>query len=177
MKSTLKVTDNFQALATALRELTSRKLMVGIPSDADPDKFDVQGNEQRQPYQPGEPKPEFNNAAIGYIAEHGSPINNIPARPWLAPGFEGARDQVEAYMQAAAKSALEGDLAAVDQNLHKAGIVATNSIRMKIRSGPFVPLRPRTLAARRSRGHQGTRPLIETSAFLQSIGYVIRKTR
>jgi len=50
-------------------------------------------------------------------------------------------------------------------------------VKAKISSGPFKKLADATLAARRRRGRTGTKPLQDTDQLLNSVTYVMRKTR
>lgn len=61
--------DNAKAILDALRSLTKKDVLVGIPSE-DSGRDDV----------------PFGNAGIGYLNEYGSPEQNIPPRPHLVPG-------------------------------------------------------------------------------------------
>lgn len=63
--------DNAQAILDALKSLTKKDVLVGIPAE-DSDRDDV----------------SFGNAGIGYINEYGSPAQNIPPRPHLVPGVK-----------------------------------------------------------------------------------------
>ncbi|HAX2567517.1 TPA: hypothetical protein JW640_001108 [Escherichia coli] len=58
--------DNAKAILDALRSLTKKDVLVGIPSE-DSERDDV----------------PFGNAGIGYLNEYGSPEQNIPPRPHL----------------------------------------------------------------------------------------------
>lgn len=62
--------DNAQAILDALKSLTKKDVLVGIPAE-DSDRDDV----------------PFGNAGIGYINEYGSPAQNIPPRPHLVPAL------------------------------------------------------------------------------------------
>lgn len=142
-----------------MEALTHRDVLVGIPSSA----------KERND---GDP---INNAAIGYIMENGSPEANIPARPWLVPGVRLALPKVIAYFKAAAKHALAGNKAGMDTAFNAAGLYAVNVVRRHLQTGPFLPLAPRTLAARRARGRTGTKPLIDTAQMRNAVTYVLVK--
>lgn len=68
--------DNAKAILDALRSLTKKDVLVGIPSE-DSGRDDV----------------PFGNAGIGYLNEYGSPEQNIPPRPHLVPGVKSAEEQ------------------------------------------------------------------------------------
>jgi hypothetical protein len=136
-----------------------------------------------------------NNAALGYLHEHGSPANNIPARPFLVPGVAEAKNKFRPRLANAAKMALEGNLKDALKQLDAAGIEAENSAKRKINSGDFVPLADATLRARAARGRVGAgaelarraegfaagtqlaKPLIDTGQLRNSITHVVREKK
>jgi hypothetical protein len=90
----------------------------------------------------------INNAQIGYIQEFGSPVNNIPARPFLVPGVQKAKAPVAKALRRAAEAALAGRGGEVEKALTSAGEAAVVSVRAKLEEGPFVPLSPATIRSR-----------------------------
>lgn len=152
------VVDQVRRLRDSLALLPKRDVLVGIPST-------------KASRNSGDP---ITNPVIGYLMETGVPELNIPARPWLYPGIAAARPAIVKYMRQAGDYAMKGDKAGVDRALHAAGLAATNAVRRKITTGPFMPLAPRTLAARRARGRTGTKPLIDTGQMRAAVTYVIR---
>lgn len=173
--------DKVPAVIKALRDLVPKQVLVGIPES----KTERQDDE-------GEDGP-MTNAMLGYIQEHGSPAQNIPARPFLVPGIKDAQEAIEARLSNAANAAMSGKRSKVEEQLNAAGIVAQNSVRRKINSGEFAPLALSTLQARARRGRKGAKaelesraqgnepnndnakPLIDTGQMRNSITYVIRK--
>lgn len=156
-------------IAKAIRDLTGKRVLVGIPAEKDA--------------RPGDP---VGNALIGYVQNYGSPARNIPARPFLEPGIEAAMRDLTPHLEAAARAALDGDSASVDQHLGKAGQTAVNSVQATIQAGIPPPLKDATVRRRRIRtpgssyrrratSAADTTPLIDTGALLRSITYVIRK--
>lgn len=157
MKTGVFVTrDRVKQVLAGISSLGKSDVLVGIPGE----------NATRDA--------PITNAALGYIHEFGAPEANIPARPHLVPGVQDAKEQVTARFKHAAKSAFMGRPAEVDRALNAAGIIATSSVKRKITSGPFLPLAPSTLAARRRRGRTGAKPLIDTGQYRNSITYVLR---
>jgi hypothetical protein len=157
-----------EQVQAAIRRLTSRQLLVGVPQERDP--------------RPGEP---IGNASLAYIHNYGSPAVGIPARPFMEPGIEQARPEINQYLREAAIAALDGDIAGIDRSLARAGMTAVDSIRGVIQAGIPPPLSPRTVARRRNRrsGSSYRRraqtpadvvPLIDTGSMLAAITYVIR---
>lgn len=158
MTVTVTIDKVAQALAS-ISELVKKDVLVGIPDSA-PERRD---------------ETPLSNAQIGYIQEFGSPINNIPERPFLIPGVENARPEVLEEFRGGAKAALDGNTSQVERSLVRAGIQAQNAVRAKIQDGPFLPLKPTTLAARRRRGRTGDKPLLDTGQLRNSVTFVIRK--
>jgi hypothetical protein len=157
------VVDNSATFLKAQKELRSSQVLVGIPAEKAP-----RTSEEAK----GMP---INNAALGYIHNYGMPSQNIPARPFLEPGIKNAGSQITNYFGKAGVAALEGNTSGVLKNLTAAGIVAASSVRAKINSGPFEPLKASTLAARHRRGRTGEKPLIDTAQLLRSISFILRK--
>lgn len=154
------VVDHLAAVAAGIASLASQRVMVGVPST----RAGRKGQGQT-----------INNAALAYIHDNGSPEAGIPARPFMAPGIANAKEKITKALEGASKAALDGDQARMTREYHRAGLAAMVSIKLKITSGPFIPLKPATLAARRRRGVTRTKPLIDTGGLVNSIGYVIQK--
>ena len=111
----------------------------------------------------------INNPTLAYIHEHGAPGANIPARPFLEPGVENARDDILRAFEAAVRRALGGDRTALTNMLDLAGVIGVRAVQDKIMAGPFAPLQPRTIARKKS-----SRPLIDTGQLRQAVTYVVR---
>lgn len=159
MKSGVHVIlDQVAKVTQGISMLAGVRVMVGIPSST-----------------AGRKEGPITNAALGYIHENGAPEVNIPARPFLIPGVKNAEVQNIEDFRKVGKLALEGKPAAAEKGFHAAGLHASNAVRAKITEGPFAPLKPATLAARRSRGRTGTKPLIDTGQLRAAITYVLRK--
>lgn len=173
--------DRTNGLVEALERLARSKVMVGIPADAEQPHLGA-----------GTPGPEvrtsggIGNAALGYIHETGSPGQNIPARPFLVPGVELSQARWLPHLKAAATAAANGAAPAVEQEMHKAGLVAVSAVKNRIVAGIPPPLAPATIAARRRRspGSKYRRkaqtasqvtPLVDTGQLLNSLSYVVRK--
>lgn len=159
--------DLTKNLARWARDMEKKIVLVGVPAE----------NAGREP-EPGQERDPINNAEIGYLMEFGSPEQNIPARPHLVPGVAGVETRIASVMKAGAKTslvkALGGDTAPLDETLNKVGLIAVSAVKNKITSGPFQPLSPKTIAARKRRGVTRENPLVDTAGYLNSITYVIR---
>lgn len=157
-----KLLDNKEGLISGLTELTQLRTMVGVPAE----------KAGREAVESGEP---INNAAIAYIQDNGAPEVNIPARPFMRPGLESIKSDIAPMLKRAGKFALEGERESMLKQFHALGLKAQNAVRKKITDGPFTPLAPSTLAARRAAGRSGTKPLIDTGQLRRAITYVIRR--
>ena len=151
--------DRLKEIVTAIDALVKKEVLVGIP-DGSPDRKD------------NEP---ISNAAIGYIQETGSPVNNIPARPFLVPGVADVQRQVADRLGAGAGAALDGDLEAAERQMGAAGMIASSSAKHKINSNIQPELKESTLEARRRRGVTRENTLVDTGSLRNAITYVIRK--
>ena len=179
--------DKFADVLRSINLLVAQQVLVGVPDSTT----------ERQAE-----KGPMNNATLGYIHEFGSPAANIPARPFLIPGVQGAEDAIEARFKKAAQAALSGDGQKVEAQLMSAGMETADAVREKILEGDFAPLSPSTIAQRsRSRNTKsqresemlyagllaqgidageaqalaGIRPLIITTQLQKSITFVLRK--
>lgn len=166
MKPGLKITrDDLGNVLAGVRSLTERQVLVGVPAAKAP----REAEELK-----GQP---INNAALAYIHEFGAPAANIPARPFLVPGVESVEDEIAARYKRAAEVAISDNTdraAVIDRAHHAVGLTAQAAVRRKITDGPFTPLAPSTLAARRARGVKRTKPLIDTGQLRAAQTYVIR---
>lgn len=112
----------------------------------------------------------INNPTLAYIHEHGAPASNIPARPFLEAGVANAEEDILKAFERGLQSAMAGNNAGLINSLHLAGTIAVRAVQDKITTGPFAPLRPRTVARKKS-----SRPLIDTGALRQAVSYVVRE--
>lgn len=154
--------DKLPELIAAVKHITGREVLVGIPAE----------NIPRKP-EPGESDVP-NNAVIGYEMEFGVPERNIPARPFLLPGVANARERILTEMFNGGQAALSGDGSQINKTFEAIGLIAQRAVQRKIVDGPFMPLSPRTLAQRKARGRTGTRPLNDTGQLRKSVTYVVR---
>lgn len=148
--------DRVKEIMDALRTLTKEHVMVGVPMDED--------HRDEGP---------FGNAQIGYVNENGSAAAGIPPRPHLEPGILAVSDKCAELMAKGAAGLLEGDDRAIEKGYNQAGMVAVSSVRKHITSG-LQELADGTIEARKRKGFAGTKPLIFTGQYRNSITYVIR---
>lgn len=147
--------DGLPDLLRRMAAVAQRDVLVGIPAGEQRDDGPT-------------------NAEIGYQNEFGSPANNIPARPHLIPGVAAVQDKAVARLTQAASAAATGRMSDAERHLHAAGLIAQSSVRRTLTSAAYRPLSERTLAERRARGRTGTKPLIDTGQYRNSITYVVR---
>lgn len=152
---TVKITkDRVPALLKAVRDLVKQEVLVGIPAEN-------AGRDDEAP---------INNAELGYLHEYGAPAANIPPRPFLVPGVQGAEGKFTPHLKAAAQAAISGESGKVSQGLARAGIVASTSVKRKIDQGPFAPLKPETIRRKGS-----DKPLLDTGQMRNAVTSVVRK--
>jgi hypothetical protein len=177
MKSGMSVaTDKVLDVGRAMRLLTSSSVLVGIPMDKE---------------RPGEEGDPVTNAQLGYIHEHGSPDNNLPARPFLIPGIKAAHKKIVDQLRDAGRKALEGNAGGVNKALERAGIIGQNSVRAQFVDNDWDELAEATLNKRdpakrnddgkvikrgKSRRERGAvNPLQDTGTMRKSVTYVVEK--
>ena len=140
----VKTKIDIESLLAELKALSKNHVLVGVPSD--------KADRPTITYKKGSVQVKLDkitNAQLAYIHDRGSPKMNIPARPFMKPGIAKAQDQINREFKAAAMAKLDGKEGQVQEKLHRAGLVAQNSIRNVIRRGEgFVPLKRGTLLAR-----------------------------
>ena len=154
----VQIEDHQEEMRKAIKLLLSKNIYVGITSRTSAREGPI------------------SNAAIGYIHENGSPVNNIPARPHLRPGLESVRKEITKRLRGMAQLALRGKGERIPQEQNNLGLFAAGAVQNYISdSSHFVPLAPGTVATRVRRGRQPPfAPLIDTSAYRRAMTYVIR---
>jgi hypothetical protein len=131
--------DYVPNLKKAIKQLLEKDVLVGVPED----KTD-------RPPDEDEPSPPT-NATLAYIHDNGSPANNIPARPFMIPGMDSAKDDVVKAMAKAAQAALKGDGKGLEKYQMRAGQLAADQIKLRISEGIPPPLAQATLERRLAR--------------------------
>lgn len=149
----------FEDLMKRIKDGIETKLMVGVP-----EKNAARGDEGKQ---------KVNNAQLAFIHTYGSPVNNIPARPFLVPAITQTEtmDRISELFKQGFEAAIEGGEESATPYLEKAGIVAVNAVNDYIQdSSHFVPNAPETIRRKGS-----DKPLIDTASLKRSITYVIKR--
>lgn len=153
-----KTTDNFADVAKAINLLATTRVMAGVPST--------------KTARSDEP---INNATLMYLHENGVPEKNIPARPVVHPAIASIQIDLKARFEQIGNYAMDGKTAAVEKGFNAVGLMAQNAMQERIVTGPFVPLKPATIAARKRAGFQGEKPLNRSGRLKAALTYVIRK--
>lgn len=166
----------------AMKALTDKRIMVGIPASGNARDDGPDGN-----------------ADIAYTNELGSPVKNIPARPFLRPGVKLAMPDATVRLRKAARSALKGDFSIVEDEFENAGQICADSVRTVIQNGLSPALAQSTIERRAAKGQAGAvellsrqrgnaaskelamiqtadlaKPLIDTGELIQHITFVVR---
>jgi hypothetical protein len=116
------------------------------------------------------------NALLGYWHENGVPSRNIPPRPFLRPGVASVQPQIISHLRAAGAAALDGNVTEVTRQYKSMGQLAASAVQRKIVDGPFAPLAPRTVEARKARGRKPPfLPLIDTGQLRRAVTWVLRR--
>lgn len=176
---------NVADVLASVRTLLDAEVLVGVPSDTT----------ERDPALAMSDDSTVTNAALAYIHDQGAPEVGIPARPFMLPGIEEARPEIEKRMAMAMRAGMRGNAIAAEQSMHQVGLVAQTAIRKKIDDGIPPPLSDYTLKKRAERGRRGAmfeldrrakgyeplmvlaKPLVDTGEMRKSITYVIRSRK
>lgn len=153
-----KTIDNFRSVAVAIRFLAETRVMAGVPST-----------------KTARSDGPINNAQLMYIHENGAPEVNIPPRPVVLPAIASIKLDLRNDFEKAGQYAMDGKLSAVERLYNAIGLRAQNAMQARIVAGPFIPLKPATIAARKRDGFRGEKPLIRSGKLKASLTYVIRK--
>ena len=165
------IKNKLPALIKRFISLHSESVLVGVPAEKTARKTGT-----------------INNATLAYIHDNGSPANNIPARPFMRPGIDDAKEDVQNQLKIGASKVIKGDKSAMDVALNRVGLLTQASIQSKIDSGIAPELKRSTLKSRASKrpNRKGAKnelqkheegnvvPLIDTGELRNSISYVIR---
>jgi len=147
--------DRTEEFLRAIQSLTRKQVLVGIPSS-------TSGRSG-----------QINNAALGYIHEHGSPARNLPARPFLIPAVNRLAPQASALLQKAAEFALNGRADQAQATLEALGMQAATAVKNNILAGGDPKFADLALSTQRRKGTPYT-ILVETAQMLNAITYVVR---
>jgi hypothetical protein len=162
--------DKTKALAEDIKRLITKRVLVGVPEEK---------TERKD-------KGKITNAALARIHDKGSPLQGIPARPFMNPGIKKVQDKISKEFAAAASQVLDGKDDTT--NLNRAGLVAASSIKSVINDGDdFAPLKRSSKLARLRKLKAYKKmskdqidaqlatmhPLVDTAQMRNSITYVV----
>ena len=174
--------DDFASLLKNLKGLADLEVYVGIPEETSSPSG-------------------VSNAQLAYIHSNGSPVQNIPARPFIEPAIEypDNKKMIAGELKGAAMAAIEGDKDLTLRKLSNAGTQASVFVKgwFTNPANNWPPLAEATIEARARRKYKisgykqaGTKdkyrkrlaayiafgtfnPLIDTGALRKSITWVI----
>lgn len=188
MQASLKKKSTILAVRKQLRELAKKEVLVGIPAEKASrenggDKINnaellyvlshgVRRQSMRREMQQNmDAGKSYSKAYDLYIREHGSPLLHIPPRPVLEPAIAANKETIGRFIAQASKSALEGNPAACEANMHRAGMAAVNAARgwFENPANKWPPNSPKTIKKKGS-----SQPMIDTGEMRKAITYVLR---
>ena len=130
----------------------------------------------------------LNNVQLAYLHSQGSPVNNIPARPFIEPAIEqkDVLEKIADQFAAAFDAAFRADIGQIRTELEKAGIYGSNAVKQYMGSGALAPNAPITVEGGWMRnkvsgkpvyikGKHSAAPLIDTGSLRSSVTYVIKE--
>lgn len=116
-----------------------------------------------------EPGGDLTVAAIAAIMEYGTHDGHVPARPWLRPAFDRARERLIALAGKGLLGVLVGDTT-VPIVLGQMGATLVSEARNGITAGAGIPP-PNAPSTIRRKG--SSRPLVDTGRLVGAITWVV----
>lgn len=170
----------FDKMLKDLQQLARVEILVGFPEDT------TARTEDSIPQ-------DITNASLAYIHDNGAPEQNIPARPFMLPGIEAAKEKVTDRLGQTLRAVSQNKgVAVIEKGLTQTGLLAKLSIQNVINAGVPPPLADATLRNRARKGRKGAakelesrgqgnvpgmadaKPLIDTGQLRNAVNYVIR---
>ncbi|MDQ7094210.1 hypothetical protein REC12_11480 [Desulfosporosinus sp. PR] len=180
------VDDRTKQFLESLKSLSKVDVLVGIPEETSSREGET-----------------ITNAELAFIHSKGSPLQNIPARPFVEPAIEDKenKEQIMAELSKAVEAVMSGDIEALSKALESAGMVAQNVVRdwFKNPKNGWPPDSPLTVLNKLRKdkssiakgivryvdeggslsdisGIEGmTHPLIDTEQLRKAVTYVVRE--
>lgn len=117
------------------------------------------------------PKERITNAELAFIHTNGSPVNNIPPRPFLQPAIEAHQAEISQRLLDAFAYIMGGKKEEGVRRLNVLGIYAVEVVKDMFKKGHnnWPPLKPETIKRKGS-----DLPLVDTGEMRNSITYVIK---
>ncbi len=160
--SAKKIKDGVPRLIAGMEAMAKNAILVGIPSGSAKNHRDDSTAE---------------NSEIGFWMEFGAPEANIPPRPFLIPGVNSVLPEIQKRLSRGAKRLLTDPSFSPEVLFQSVGLLAQQGVQRYMTDSHFAPLADSTLAARKSRGFEGEKPLIETGSLRASITFVVEKSK
>lgn len=168
----IDVTDKSKSgadLQMAMDMLDSVSLLIGIPEE-----------------NAGGSSGGLNNVQLAYLHSRGSPVNKMPARPFIEPAIEqkGVLDKIAGCFGRAFEAAILGDAGTMRKELEFAGIYGSNAVKAYMGSAALAPNAPITVSGGWMRnkvsgkpvyvkGKGSAAPLIDTGSLRAAVTYVL----
>lgn len=149
--------DRTKELLESLSKLSKVDVLVGIPEE--------EGSREGG---------KVTNAELAFIHSEGSPLKNIPARPFVEPAIEDSenKEMISVELNKAAASALDGNIEEMSKALVSAGMQGQNVVRDWFTNpkNEWIENSPLTIARKGS-----DRPMIDTGELRKAVTFVIRE--
>lgn len=153
------VEDNTKAIRKIIDSFKRDAVLVGIP-EGDASRTDG----------------GISNAALLFINNFGSPLNNIPPRPVMEIGIRRAQERVAEEYRKAMGNIWRRGLSALDLAHERVGFIASQEIKNVINQQIEIePPAESTIRSRKAQGFSGTKSLIVTAQLRNAITYVVNK--
>lgn len=115
----------------------------------------------------------MDNVQIAFLNHYGSPLQNIPPRPFLPPAILENKTKIANRFQQAVRGVMEGDNKKAYMGLERTGKFASEAAKNFIGSYPLNGLDPNAPYTIKKKKFDF--PYFETGQFMDSITYEIRK--
>lgn len=110
---------------------------------------------------------------IAVVHEFGSPARGIPERSHMRSSFDENKGKLSSFSKRVAESILDGNID-LKQGLSQIGLYMENNHKEKLQSSIPPELSPSTKAARRAKGDQNPKTLIDTAQLLNSSTHKVK---
>ena len=125
------------------------------------------------------PDGDITNSELGFIHEYGSPLHNIPARPFLHPSINEAKAELKEGMREGVQKLFKGDEDGFNQAYEVVALKASSVVKNYITQANFEPLSFATIRGRmRKNPNQdmdSMKPLIDTGSMRNAIEGIVVK--
>jgi hypothetical protein len=138
-----------------MMQLVGLEVFIGIPKDTSARKKTS----------------KISNAELLYIHTHGSPLQNIPARPVIEPAIKANQDLINKELAKVVPLAIDGQISEAKKQLKKVGVLGANLARAWFTDSRnnWKENAPSTIKRKGS-----NKPLIDTGELRKAITFVIK---